>query len=60
MPGAAIPLRAMASLVAYSRVHTGVHYPGDALAGALVGTSLAELTGWVRRRRAADRPDGRT
>ena len=54
LPGAAIPLRAMASLVAYSRVHTGVHYPGDAIAGALVGTSLAELTGWVRRRRAGD------
>jgi membrane-associated phospholipid phosphatase len=23
--------------VAYSRVHTGVHYPGDAVAGALIG-----------------------
>jgi membrane-associated phospholipid phosphatase len=37
-------LRALAALVAYSRVHTGVHYPGDVLAGALIGTALAQLT----------------
>ena len=43
-PAAAIPLRALAALVAYSRVHTGVHYPGDVLAGALIGTALAQLT----------------
>ena len=42
-PTAAIPLRALASAVAYSRVHTGVHYPGDVLAGALTGTTIAEL-----------------
>src|SRR2546421_7173509 len=28
-PQAAVPLRALAAVVAYSRVHTGVHYPGD-------------------------------
>ncbi|MFL5868764.1 MAG: phosphatase PAP2 family protein [Thermoleophilaceae bacterium] len=44
MPRAAIPLRALAALVAYSRVHTGVHYPGDVLAGALMGTALAQVT----------------
>jgi membrane-associated phospholipid phosphatase len=44
MPGAAIPLRALAALVAYSRVHTGVHYPGDVLAGSLMGAALAQLT----------------
>ena len=38
------PLRAVAALVAYSRVHTGVHYPGDVVSGALLGTSLAKLT----------------
>ena len=43
-PTAAMPLRALAALVAYSRVHTGVHYPGDVLAGALIGTTLAQLT----------------
>jgi membrane-associated phospholipid phosphatase len=43
-PTAAIPLRGLAALVAYSRVHTGVHYPGDVLAGSLIGTTLAQVT----------------
>ena len=43
-PAAAAPLRALAALVAYSRIHTGVHYPGDVVAGALLGTALAEAT----------------
>ena len=36
-------LLALAVGVAYSRVYVGVHYPGDALAGALWGTAL----GWI-------------
>jgi undecaprenyl-diphosphatase len=44
MPAAAVPLRALAALVAYSRVHTGVHYPGDVVAGGLLGTVLAQVT----------------
>jgi membrane-associated phospholipid phosphatase len=44
MPRAAIPLRALAALVAYSRVHTGVHYPGDVVAGSLLGSALAQIT----------------
>ncbi len=44
LPVDAIPIRALAALVAYSRVHTGLHYPGDTLAGALLGTSLARVT----------------
>ena len=47
-PAAAVPLRALGAAVAYSRVHTGVHYPGDVLAGALIGTALAQLTTHVR------------
>ena len=44
LPDAAIPLRGLAALVAYSRVHTGVHYPADVVAGALIGTALAQVT----------------
>jgi membrane-associated phospholipid phosphatase len=39
------PLYALAALVGYSRVHTGVHYPLDVVAGALAGVALGELTG---------------
>lgn len=46
-PVAAAPLRVLAAAVAYSRVHTGVHYPGDVIAGALIGVSLAQLTNRV-------------
>ncbi len=45
LPAAGFPLRALAALVAYSRVHTGVHYPGDVLAGALLGGAFAQVTG---------------
>ena len=46
-PAPSIPLQGLAALVAYSRVHTGVHYPGDVLAGALAGTILARLTAYA-------------
>jgi len=42
-PALSAPLRAVATLVGYSRVHTGVHYPADVLAGAFIGVSAAEL-----------------
>jgi undecaprenyl-diphosphatase len=44
LPRDAIPIRALAAVVAYSRVHTGVHYPADVIAGALLGTTLAQIT----------------
>ncbi len=56
LPAAAVPLRALAALVGYSRVHTGVHYPGDVLAGALLGAVMADIAGppviriWATRR----------
>ncbi|HTU96941.1 MAG TPA: phosphatase PAP2 family protein [Solirubrobacteraceae bacterium] len=43
-PAAGAPLYALAAVVSYSRVHTGVHYPGDVIAGALVGLTLGSLT----------------
>lgn len=36
-------LRLMATAVAYSRVHTGVHYPGDVVAGAVIGAGVGTL-----------------
>jgi membrane-associated phospholipid phosphatase len=35
------PTRTLAALVAYSRVHTGVHCPGDVLGGTLLGVVRA-------------------
>jgi membrane-associated phospholipid phosphatase len=49
-PAAGIPLHGLAALVGYSRIHTGVHFPGDVIAGALLGTVLAQATThWAER-----------
>ncbi len=40
-----LPVSALAAVVSYGRVHTGVHYPSDVIAGALVGSGVASLTG---------------
>ncbi len=54
LPALAVPLRALATAVAYSRVHTGVHYPGDVVVGSLIGATIGEavsLSAHVARRR---------
>jgi membrane-associated phospholipid phosphatase len=51
LPATSIPLQGLAALVAYSRVHSGVHYPADVVAGALAGTALAQLTAHALDRR---------
>jgi membrane-associated phospholipid phosphatase len=51
MPRAGVPLRALAALVAYSRVHTGVHYPADVVSGALLGSVFAQSTAYALERR---------
>ena len=46
-PMLSVPLLVLAALVGYSRVHTGVHYPADVLAGAFIGIGAAELTDYL-------------
>ena len=55
LPAAGVPVRALAGLVAYSRVHTGVHYPGDVIAGSLTGGALAQITTHALDRRRSGR-----
>ena len=50
-PAAGLPLSAVAALVAYSRVHTGVHYPADVIAGAITGMATAPLAVAAAERR---------
>lgn len=39
------PLHVLAGAVAYSRVHTGVHYPGDVLVGSIIGAAIGRAVG---------------
>lgn len=49
------PLFVLAALIAWSRVYVGVHYPGDVLAGAVLGVAVGALVRLAGRflRRAA-------
>jgi membrane-associated phospholipid phosphatase len=47
LPGLAVPIRLLAAGVAYSRVHTGVHYPGDVVVGSVTGAGTAAVVAAV-------------
>ena len=47
LPGLAVPIRLLAAAVAYSRVHTGVHYPGDVVVGSVIGAGTAAMVAAV-------------
>ena len=58
MPALSLPLHLAAAVVAYSRVHTGVHYPADVVVGSVTGAALGQVAVALRPRRSLRR--GRT
>jgi membrane-associated phospholipid phosphatase len=65
LPLAWLPLHAVAAAITYSRVHTGVHYPGDVLVGSLMGTGAAVAVRYTshaltRRKTSPSQPGGAT
>jgi undecaprenyl-diphosphatase len=59
LPLLAVPIRLLAAAVAYSRVHTGVHYPGDVVIGSVAGAGTAAMVAAVADRAARSRASGR-
>jgi membrane-associated phospholipid phosphatase len=59
LPTVGIPLHAAAAVIAYSRVHTGVHYPIDVIAGSVFGGSLSPVATSALDRWRARRATGR-
>ena len=45
-----VPSYVFATLVGYSRIHLGVHYPSDVIGGMIVGAGSAVLTKWARKK----------
>lgn len=57
VPALGLPLSAAAAVVGYSRVHSGVHYPGDVVGGIVIGAAIGQVLAWAGRRVAARRRD---
>jgi membrane-associated phospholipid phosphatase len=56
-PWLGLALRFLAAAVAYSRVHSGVHYPGDVVVGSLIGEGTGQaVAGLMDRLSPARRP----
>jgi undecaprenyl-diphosphatase len=49
LPVVGVFLRFLAAAVAYSRVHTGVHYPGDVVIGSLIGGGIGGIVSRMAR-----------
>jgi len=58
-PWLGLALRFLAAGVAYSRVHTGVHYPGDVVVGALIGEGTGQAVAGVMDRLSQARRQSR-
>ena len=62
-PWLGLALRFLAAAVAYSRVHTGVHYPGDTVVGSLIGEgtgqAVADLMDQLQATRKSSRGSSR-
>lgn len=53
VPMLSFPLGMLAAAVAYSRVHSGVHYPGDVIVGSLTGVVVGLTVSTRFNRRVA-------
>jgi membrane-associated phospholipid phosphatase len=54
-PALGAPLGVAAAAVGYTRIHSGVHYPGDVIGGVVVGASIGEAVAWAVGRLSARR-----
>jgi undecaprenyl-diphosphatase len=59
-PWLGVALRFLAATVAYSRVHTGVHYPGDIVVGSLIGEGTGQAVAGLMDRLSPPRRPSRS
>jgi membrane-associated phospholipid phosphatase len=59
-PSLGFALEFLAAAVAYSRVHTGVHYPGDVVVGSLIGTGTGQTVAALMERLPSGRNSSRS